>query len=233
METTLHQQLKQHYAGKSGELEVRRGRFRIDVVRGKRLIEIQQSSLSAIRDKIRALCEEAASTGHWVDVVKPLITSKQLIKLDAQDGNVVDRRRSPKRGKLVDLFAELVYFTRAFPHPRLTLIVPELEVEEIRYPGHGKRRRRRKNDFQVQEVRILEVGRTTRFRHSHDWLKLIPGRLTGTFDTADLARKLKVPRGEAQRAAYALRHIGAIEAVDKKGNTVLYKKMPPSKRQVA
>ena len=233
METTLHRQLKERYAGKTGKVEVRHGRYRIDVVRGKRLIEIQQSSLSAIRDKIQKLCHEAESSGHQIEVVKPLIIRKQLIKLDAKSGNIVDRRKSPKRGKLTDLFAELVYFTRAFPHPQLTLVVPEIEVEETRYPGHGKRRRRRQNDFQVEEIRIVEFGRSNYFRKPHDWLKLIRGRLPVPFDTADLATRLDLPRWEAQRAAYALRNIGAIKAVGKRGNAVIYEKTPRKRIQAA
>ncbi len=224
METTLHRQLKEKFAGKSGDTEVRHGRYRIDVVRGKRLIEIQQSSLSAIRDKIRKLCVEAESSDYQVEVVKPLVTRKKLIKLDSENGEVVSQRWSPKRGKLTDVFGELVYFTRAFPHPKLTLTVLEIEVEETRYPGHGKRRRRRNNDFQVQEIRITDFGDTTRFRRAKDWLRLIPGRLPRQFDTNDIATRMDVDRSEAQRAAYCLRNIGAIEPVGKKGNAILYTK---------
>ena len=220
METTLHRQLKEKFAGRTGETEVKLGRFRIDVVKGKRLIEIQHSSLSAIRDKIRKLCEE-----YQVDVVKPLVTRKRLIKLAEQGGAVVDERWSPKRGRPVDLFEELVYFTRAFPHPNLTLIVPHIEVEEVRYPGHGRRRRRRDNDYQVEDLRIVDFGETIRFRKPRDWFKLAPGRFPKQFDTQQLADRMGVRRWEAQRAAYCLRKIGAIKQVGKKGNAILYSKV--------
>ena len=45
---------------------------------------------------------------------------------------------------MLDLFEELVHFTRVFPHPRLTLEVVLVEIEEWRYPGHGRRRRWRR-----------------------------------------------------------------------------------------
>lgn len=222
METTLHRQLKERFAGSTGQTEVRAGRYRIDVVRGNRWIEIQQSSLAAIRDKIRKLCQQSESTKRKIEVVKPLITRKRLIKLDAKDGDVVSRRWSPKKGKLIDLFGELVYFTKAFPHPNLLLTVIEVEVEERRYPGHGRRRRRRERDFQVEDIWIVDYGKSTRFCRPEDWLRLIPGRLPRQFDTADMARRLKVDRWEAQRAAYALRKIGAIVPVSKKGNAIIY-----------
>ena len=226
METTLHRQLKEKFAGRNGQTEVKLGRFRIDVVRGKKLIEIQHSSLSAIRDKIRKLCEE-----HRVEVVKPLVTRKRLIKLAEKGGAIVDQRWSPKRGKPTDLFEELVYFTSAFPHPNLTLIVPSIEVEEVRFPGHGRRRRKREGDYQVEDLRIVEFGETLRFRKAEDWLKLAPGRFPKQFDTQVLADRMGVQRWEAQRAAYCLRKIGAIEQVGKKGNAILYSKVGKQKKK--
>ena len=43
----------------------------------------------------------------------------------------------------LDLFDDLVHFTRAFPHPRVAIEAPLVEVEELRCPGHGRRRWRR------------------------------------------------------------------------------------------
>ncbi|MEM9367710.1 MAG: hypothetical protein AAGD07_17095 [Planctomycetota bacterium] len=54
-ETTLHRDLKRHYAPSDAFTEVALGAYRIDVVRGEELIEIQCASLSAIRQKIRVL----------------------------------------------------------------------------------------------------------------------------------------------------------------------------------
>ena len=114
METSLHRQLKTHYAAGSSQLEVACEGYRIDAIRGKELIEIQHGSLAAIRDKIAKLL-----TKHRVTVVKPIIARKKLIKLDKRGGEVVSRRLSPKRGQLLDIFDEMVYFTRVFPNRRL------------------------------------------------------------------------------------------------------------------
>ena len=47
METTLHRQLKERYATRGAPIEQRVGRYRIDVVQPRRLVEIQLASLSA------------------------------------------------------------------------------------------------------------------------------------------------------------------------------------------
>ena len=228
MATSLHQQLKEHYAGESGELEVAHGKYRIDAVRDGLLIEIQHGGLSAIRDKVRKLCKK-----DDVLVVKPIIGRKRLIKLDAQGGEVVSQRWSPNRGAIADLFHELVHFTRAFPHKRLTLEAPIVEVEELRYPGHGKRRRWRENDFVVEDQRLVRIAETHRFAKIADLWKLVPGRLPKPFDTAELARAMGVERWIAQRAAYCLREMGAVREVGKRGNAILYQRRRTSQRRVA
>jgi hypothetical protein len=217
METSLHRQLKSLYAGKDGRCEVRLGRHRIDVVRRGRLYEIQHGSLSAIRRKVTALLDS-----HRVVVVKPLVIDKRIVFLDRRGGDVVRRRLSPKHGRLVDLFDELVYFAAVFEHPRLTLEFPQIAIEETRYPGHGRRRRWRENDFVVADQQMTEISETVRVRAAVDLWPLIGGPPPSPFDTAELARRLAAPRWTAQRIAYCLLHSGAVEQVGKRGNARLY-----------
>jgi hypothetical protein len=219
METSLHRQLKALYAGDDGLQEVVCEGYRIDAVRGGELIEIQHGSLAAIRDKIRRLLK-----GHRVRIVKPIVANKLLVKLDKRGGAELDRRRSPKRGTLLNVFDELVYFTRVFPHDQLTLEVVLVDVEERRYPGRGKRRRRRDGkDFQIEDQRLMGVVASQSFSTVADLRKLLPKRMPRQFHTAHLAERLKTPRWTAQRIAYCLREMGAVEIVGKEGNAILYR----------
>ena len=218
METTLHRQLKEKFCEPGSEIEVKLGRYRIDVVNGDRLMEIQQSGLAAIRDKIQDLCNDYA-----VDVVKPLVKRKRLIKLNRKNGREVSRRWSPRRGSMLDLFDELIYFTRAFPHPNLRLYVPLIEIEETRYPGHGRRRRWRKNDFVVQDKCLVDLYDIQIFDRAADLHRLLPSDLPEEFDTAELAEGLGVQRHVAQQIGYVLRKCGSAEAVGKRGRSILYR----------
>jgi hypothetical protein len=218
METSLHRQLKAHYAVDGATVEQRVGRYRIDVVRGKQLIEIQHSSLTAIRDKIAVLLKT-----HDVLVVKPVVITKHLVKLGREGGEVVSRRRSPKRRTLLDVFEELVHFTRVFPHRRLTLEVALIEIEEWRYPGHGRRRRWRKDDHLVDDQHLVQVHSVHQFRTAADLCRLLPPALPQPFHTGQLAEGLGVERWIAQRMAYCLRETKAIRQVGKQGGAWLYK----------
>ena len=218
VETSLHRELKAHYAGADARIEVRLGRYRIDAMVDDRLIEIQHGSLAAIRDKISALLAQ----GHEVLVVKPIVTRKRIVRYSRRGGRVLGSRLSPKRGTLLDIFHELVYFTRTFPHPKLVLEVPLVEIEEWRYPGQGRRRRRRSQAFQIEDQRLLAVVETHRLATTHDLQELLPRTLPTPFDTGHLAAGLAVPRWVAQRVAYCLRKMNAAREVGRAGNARLY-----------
>ena len=226
METSLHRELKARYADDPSLTEVRLGCFRIDALAGDELVEIQHGSLAAIRRKIATLLAE-----HRVRVVKPIVVRKHLVKQDGPSGQVLSRRRSPKVGTLLDVFDELVYFTGLYPHPRLTLEVVLVDIEEWRYPGHGRRRRRRERDHVVEDQKLLEVHQTVTLRTAADLRRLLPTRLPRPFHTGHLAERAGMDRGIAQRIAYCLRHAGTVEQVGKQGNARLYQF--PKRRKAA
>ncbi|HEV7223654.1 MAG TPA: hypothetical protein VGN42_13185 [Pirellulales bacterium] len=228
METSLHRELKRIYAGADARSEVRHGKYRIDVVDGDELVEIQHGSLGAIRHKVRELLQT-----HAVRVVKPIIANKLLVKRSRKQGPIAERRRSPKQGTLLSLFDELVYFTKVFPHPRLTLEVALVDVEEWRYPGRGRRRRYRKNAFVIEDQKLCQVHSTHRFRTAADLAALLPARLPAPFHSGQLSDALGVPRPVAQRIAYCLRETGAARLIGKQGNALLYElgAAPAAKRR--
>ncbi len=224
METSLHRELKRLYAGEQAQTEVRLGQYRIDAVTADGLVEIQHGSLAAIRDKVRRLLDM-----RRVLVVKPIVARKRIVRCDSA-GQALSERLSPKRGDLLSIFDELVYFTRVFPHRRLTLEVVLVEVEEHRVPGHGRRRRWRRDDHVVLDQRLTSVGDSVRLQTTADLVALLPASLPKRFHTGDLARLCEVRRHVAQRIAYALRETGAITAVGKERNSWLYEVAAKARR---
>lgn len=217
METSLHRCLKSHYARAGAKYEERLGRYRIDVHNGHELVEIQHGSLAAIRDKIAHLVVD-----HQVLVVKPIVGRKTIVRLDRPEGKEVSRRLSPKQGVLLDIFDELIFFRRVFPHPQLVVEVAVVDIEETRYPGHGRRRRWRADDHVVEDQRLVTVRSRTTLRSAADLLALLPADLPRPWHTGDLAQQMGIRRHIAQRIAYCLRHMSAAREVGKRGNARLY-----------
>lgn len=211
MEFTLHRQLKAMYAGDLVGMEVRLEGFRVDAVRDGELIEIQQGPLAAIRDKVCSLLAV-----HRVRVVKPIVAAKHVVRLDSPGGKPLSRRRSPKRGTLLEAFNDLVSFTRVFPHGRLTLELLLVDVEERRFARHCRRR------YGVEDRALLAIVDRRTLRTAADLAGLLPVELPAEFNTEVLARHLGVPRWMAQRVAYCLRQTKAAQCLGKRGRTMYY-----------
>jgi hypothetical protein len=109
------------------------------------------------------------------------------------------------------------------------LEVPLIDIEEWRYPGHGRRRRRRPDDHQVEDQKLIAVHETYSFRTADDLARLVTGPLPQRFHTGHLAESLGVRRWMAQRVAYCLRHMGVVCEAGKQGNARLYQFTPARK----
>lgn len=215
METTLHRQLKALYAGPTADCEVRIDGYRIDAVVAGQLIEIQQASLSALRTKLKTLLDK-----HRVLVVKPLAANKLIVHRDPKTLAVRSQRRSPQHESVWDLFLDLVHFRDLFPHPKLTLEVVLVDIDEYRHERPSRRRSRR--TVRVQDRILRSIGDRHRFRTAADFLKLLPPTLGSEFTTAELAEALSLPRWWAQKIAYCLRNMQAVETIGKRRHSWLY-----------
>ncbi len=215
MEFSLHRQLKELYAGPKARLEDRVADYRIDVVLPGCLVEIQLGPLAVLRRKAAALLES-----HNLLIVKPIVIAKQIVRLGMPAGEVLARRRSPKRGAGWEFFHELIHFCRVFPHPRLRIHVPLVEIEEIRYPDSNRRRGRR--GYRVADQRLLAVRERIQLRRGRDLLRLLPKRPAGPFFSYHLAECLGVSHWVAQRIAYCLHQCGVVRRTGKTRRGYVY-----------
>jgi hypothetical protein len=216
-EKPMHAALKQWYAQPDDVFEALVDGFVIDVVRGDLLIEIQTGNFSAVKEKLSTLVAK-----HPVRLVYPIPHEKWIVKLDPEPEGKgkAQRRKSPKRGGVEDVFNELVSFPELLAQPNFSLEVLLIQEEEVRrYDG---RRAWRRRGWVTEERRLLEVVSGQRFETAGDVWALIPDDLPGMFTTSDLAGAMRKPRRLAQKAAYCLRKMGVITQVGKRGRSVLY-----------
>jgi hypothetical protein len=135
----------------------------------------------------------------------------------------------------LDIFDELIYFTRVYPHHNLVLEVPLIHVEEWTYPTPPtkKRRRRPPKKYMVEDQRLVDIQEVHEFRTAEDLTALLPSGLPDPFDTAVLAEAMEIDRWVAQKIAYCLRKMGAIQCIGKRGNSLLYQLPGDAQHRVA
>ncbi|MEZ4661594.1 MAG: hypothetical protein R2911_28925 [Caldilineaceae bacterium] len=214
-EKALHAELKSWYADAGDQFEQKVGRYFIDIVQPHQLVEIQTRNLGALRSKLTQLAKK-----HTVRLVHPIAQEKWIVKLPTDAGDHESRRKSPKRGGLVDLFGELVAFPTMLHTENLSLEVLLIREEEVR--RHEPNRAWRRRGWVTHERRLLEVVERRVFHTPADLATLLPSELNAEFTSADLARALGKPRRLAQQMIYCLREAGQLAEIGKKGRAKLY-----------
>ncbi|HSD46626.1 MAG TPA: hypothetical protein VLB87_08380 [Pyrinomonadaceae bacterium] len=214
-EKPLHAALKQWYARAGDRFEVPVDGFVIDIVRDDLLIEIQTRNFAAINAKLRQL-----TRSYEVRLVYPVVLEKWIVRLGTNGGKAV-RRKSPKRGRLEDLFWELVSIPQLLMNPNFSLEVLLIREEEVRRFDRKARKWRRKG-WVTDARRLVEVVDRRVFGHSADWLTFVPDGLH-SFTTKDLATLANTRRDLAQKMAYCLREARMIELIGRQGRANLYR----------
>jgi hypothetical protein len=214
-EKPLHASLKAWYAQPGDQFEVAVEGFVIDLVQDGLLLEIQTGSFASIKQKLIDLTRT-----HRIRLIYPIAQEKWIIKLAGDGSGGVTRRKSTKRGRVEDLFWEMVSFPQLLANPNFSLEVLLTREEEIRrYDG---KRNWRKRGWVVEERRLLDVVYQRLFEEPADWRAMLPKQLGEPFTTKDLTETMGIRRQLAQKMAYSLCKTRVIRLMGKRGRANLY-----------
>ncbi|MDQ1280727.1 MAG: hypothetical protein QG670_1990 [Thermoproteota archaeon] len=215
-ERSLHSAIKTWIAKPGDRFEVTVDGFIVDVVRDDLLIEVQTRNFSAIRDKISTLVLK-----HRVRLVYPIPSRKTIVHVDRLNGNPLKRRVSPKKGRLIELFNELVWIPQLCKEQNFELEVLMVEEEEIRCDdGRGTWRRR---GISIKNHILVRVVDQAIFTSAHDFFSFLPDTLSQPFTNQQIAISLGISLRLARRMTYSLREMGALHLMGKAGHALLFR----------
>ncbi len=216
-EKSLHASVKTWYARPEDRLETPVNGYVIDIVRDDDLlVEIQTRSFAPLKTK---LCKLTVT--HRVRLVHPIAVEKWILKI-SEHGEELGRRKSPKRGRIEDVFKELVSIPDLVPNDRFTLEVLMIREEEVRmYDGKGSWRH---PEWHKEDRRLLEVVEQHVLHNPTDVAALLPSSsaLPRPFTNRGLAAAAKLRLNLAGRMTYCLRKMGALDVVGKERNAQLF-----------
>jgi hypothetical protein len=213
-EKPLHAALKAWYAQPGDRFEVPLDGFVIDIVRDNVLLEIQTRHFGAIRSKLARLV-----SSHRVRLIYPIAQEKWIVQSPSTGNAFGTRRKSPKRGRVEDLFRELVAIPHLLSQQNFSLEVLMTREEERR--RFDRRRRWRTGGWITEERRLLEVVDRRVFDGPTSWLTLLPV-FAEPFTSRDLAQAIGVRLDLAQKMTYSMRQAGLLRPLGKRGNATLY-----------
>lgn len=216
-EKPLHAALKQWYAGPGDRFEVPVDGFFIDLVKDDVLVEIQTKNFASITPKLMRLTAD-----HKVRLIHPIAREKWIVK-DGANADTNPRRKSPKRGRIEQVFEELVSFPKLLTHPNFSLLAVLIREEELR--RHDARRGWRRKGWITHERRLIDVVDQRLFESPVDMAALVPAGLSNPFTTRELAAGLGASLSLAQKMAYCLREMGAIVQSGKRSRSRLYERI--------
>jgi hypothetical protein len=216
-EFSFHLEIKKAYSLPGDQFEVKVGNYIVDILRENLLIEVQTKNFSALKKKLQVLTEN-----HQVRLVYPLVEKKWITHV-TKDHAVLNRRKSTKKGRLTDLFRELVMIPHMIGEENFSLEVLFIDEEEVRCDdGKGSWRRR---GVSIKERKLLKVNDRLLFQTKADYLKILPEELNEVFTNRELAKLAKISARTARQITYCLRKGGVIQSVGKKGRELVFQKI--------
>ena len=215
-EGALHAQLKNWYQRPGDRIEQVVGGFVVDLVRGDLLVEIQTGGFAPLRRKLELLTRQ-----QRVRLVAPLPLARKIIRL-SDEGELLSVRRSPRRGRVEDIFNRLVSIPSLLcqPHFELELLLTHQDELRVYRPEKAFRR----HGWVVAGRRLVSVEQCLRISGPDDAARLLPPSLPELFDTAQLAEAAAIERRTAQQMTYCLRAMGVLHTTGKRGNAIVHRR---------
>lgn len=214
-EKTVHAVLKNFYEPDPAFQEIRVKNFVADILRDGEIIEIQTGNFNAMRRKLDTFLQY-----YPVTIVYPIIHTKWLCWIDEQTGEVTKKRKSPKKRTQYDAFYELYKIKPYLTHPNLHLCLTLIDAEEYRLLNGWSQDRKRGSTRYDRIPRSLVDEFYIDSPRAYGCM--FPEDLPEKFTAREYAKASGLALRYAQTAMTVLRHIGAIELVNKDGNTYIY-----------
>src|SRR5665647_66665 len=216
-EFSLHSEIKKIYSLPGDQFEVKLDNYIVDILRENLVIEVQTKNFSALKEKLQMLTQK-----HKVRLVYPLPEKKWITHV-TKDHLELNTRKSPKKGKLTDLFRELVMIPNMIGEENFSLEVLLIDEEEVRCDD-GKGSWRRKG-VSIRERKLLKVNNRILFQTKVDYLKILPEDLNEVFTNKELAHLAKISVRTARQITYCLRKSSVIRLAGKNGRSLAFQKI--------
>ena len=191
-----------------------------DVLCNGTAYEVQTGSFFPLKKKVAYYLEK---TPLHLTIVCPLAAVKRINLLDGQTGEVVSRRKSPKRMTEWDALGQIYWIKEWVTEKRLTVKLLLLEEEEYRLKDERPKRRGWKRPAQKFDCYPTQLLDEIDLCGPEDYVRFIPKELEQPFAASQYAQKTGLRGVRVYGAIQILEAAGLVEKAEKKGRAQLYR----------
>lgn len=215
-EKSIHSMLKDYYESDKTKQEVPIGGYVADIVNSSGIIEIQSRGFDKLREKLKYY-----TINNNVKVVYPVSILKYINWVDPITREVVERRKSPGKLSVIDVFEELYKIRELLTNANITFTVVLLETEEYKLlDGHGINNKNKATKVDKVPTNIIEE---ISFSIISGYEKFVPRTLKRGFTSDDYAKAARCKIKTARTALLILTELGYVTRTGKEGRKYLYR----------
>jgi len=217
-EKNTHMILKKFFCEDESYHEIKVGSYYADIMIDNHIYEIQTANFNKLREKLNYFLEN-----HKVTIVYPIPHIKFLQWVDFESGEVLDKRKSPKKGSFFDAFYELYKIKFILDNPNLEIKLLLIDLLEMRnLNGWSKDKKRgstREERFPIELFDMYTLNTSDNYKTYRDILPVLPNEFT----VDDLRKKTKQTLYKARFIINVMLYLNVIIFVGKNGRKHLYK----------
>ncbi len=186
-EKRIHRILKRYITEDAFCYEQRVGRYVADVVTEESVFEIQTASFRSLAKKVEYYLE---STDKTVYILHPVIKEKMLIRAERETGEVLSRKRSPKRVSDFEAVSNMYALGELVKSKRLVLCLVYIRAEEYRFSEARRYCKAGKYDNDLCPCELIDIRTLS---GAEDYRALVPAELSEReFDASEFSKISKL-----------------------------------------
>lgn len=215
-EKSIHSVIKDYICSDKSKQEVKVDNFIADIKIDNKIYEIQTQNFKKLINKI----DHYLNKDIEVIIVYPLVKTKYINWIDKNTGDIVERRKTPHKGVIQDIFKELYWIIDYIGNKGFSLWIVEINAEEYKYlDGYGANCKRRATKIDKVPTEVLNI---IKIQTIEDLNKFIPKTLPEKFNSKDFLKHTKANKKWLGSGLKLLREKGIITVVGKQGNSYIY-----------
>lgn len=223
-ERTLHLTLKKMLEPDSTYHEVEYLGYVADIKRGNEIVEIETRSFTNLQKKLDAFLAECSVT-----LVYPVAMPKFVVWVDPDTGELSEKRRSPKKGRPLDISFELYKLKDYLGRPNFKLKIITLEVTDYRRRD-GWSRDRKRGAARIERIPGA-ISAVLDIQSPSDYALLADVIPNGEFTAAEFAKLNRMKKRYAWYLLSILCRVSVILKCGKRGRADLFSKASDKSEQ--